>query len=58
MLTCIPNCDISYVHVVSGSWVKGVLVVAKLLQLQHFSVYFVEMLQLQSLETKEDITLK
>lgn len=52
MLTCIPDCDISYAHGVSGSEVKGVLVVAKLLQLQHFSVHFVEMLRLQGLGRK------
>lgn len=56
MLTCIPDCDISYVHGVSGSEVKGVLVVARLLQLQHFSAHFVEMLRLQGLGRKKDIT--
>lgn len=58
MLTCIPGCDISYVHGVSGSEVKGVLVVARLLQLQQFSFHFVEMLQLQSLGRKKTLLPK
>lgn len=52
MLTCIPGCDTSYAHVESSFEVRGVLVAARLLQLQHFSVHFVAMLQLQNLGTK------
>lgn len=57
MLTCIPGCDTSYAHVESSSEVKGVLVAARLLQLQHFSVHFVATLQLRKLGTKTTLLL-